>query len=310
MYTRANKYDDVTAQDTEEIFQQIYDLGVGPTQTQLSVSPTISQIDLVQSNADRLNASSRRTDKLQGKMTESFKQARQYLAEAQSVLHVPSSRHVTPSRVSEDSTLVDQMISSPPAVPALDISFPNFHGLPTPRERKLTTCDDSTNRQFYVTVAPRLLSYHPSRMHNQKTHSSETARLLTDTSTPRETKKEAPRENATDNAPKENPAVNSTSTLKDLKLQLELIISYSPNKTIMDWVSENLNLIKHGNGTTPRYRLILKALVKELKGSNRQGGCYWPHQSFSIPWTDMGRCDSRFGHRFSQWGFTAFGTVN
>ena len=157
-------------------------------------------------------------------MTESFKQARESLAEAQSVLHALSPRHMTLSRVSEESTLVDQMISSPPAVPALDISSPDFHGLPTLLERELTTSDDSTNRQPYVAVAPRLLSYHPSRMHNQRTHSSETARLLTDTSTPKETKREAPRENATDNVPKENPAVNSTSTLKDLKLQLKLII--------------------------------------------------------------------------------------
>ena len=171
---------------------------------------------------------------------------------------------MTLSRVSEDSTLVDQMISSPPAVPALDISSRDFHGLPTPRERELTTSDDSTNRKLYVTVALRLFSCHPSRMHNQRTHSAETAHLLIDTSTPRGIKKEARRENATDNAPKENLAVNSTSTLKDLKLELELIIPYSPNKTIIDWVSENLNLIKHGNGSTLRDCLILKALVKEL----------------------------------------------
>ena len=36
----------------------------------------------------------------------------------------------------------------------------------------------------------------------------------------------------------------------------------------MDWVSNKLNLIKYGNGTTPRYRLISKALVKELKESD------------------------------------------
>ena len=47
MSTRANKYGDVTAHDTEEIFQQIYDSGVDPTQTQLSDPPTTSQIDLV-----------------------------------------------------------------------------------------------------------------------------------------------------------------------------------------------------------------------------------------------------------------------
>ena len=157
MSAPANKYGDVTAQNTEEIFQQIYDSGVGPTQIQLSDPLTTSQIDLVQSNADRLNASRRRTDELRGKMTESFKQARQSLAEAQSVLHAPSPRHVTPSRVSEDSTLVDQMISSSPAVLALDISFPDFHGLPTPRERGLTTCDDSTNTTLCYCRTPTSL---------------------------------------------------------------------------------------------------------------------------------------------------------
>ena len=259
--TRNRKYGD-QAQSCDDT---CLDSGMGPTQSQALDALEERQAAYEQrqlSFEERFNASQERTRALRRQAEESYRRARQQYDESQAALR--SSQEPTPTQYAQHHSLPEEPPSSPPAVPPLEIipSFPEFRNLPTPAGIDLTTSEDSTVRQPHVTIAPHMISHHPRRAHNQKTHTSETARLIPDASTPKEVKK--------DKSVGREPETNftNTPTLKDLKLQLELIIPYTANKTIMDWVSENLNIIKHGDGTTPHDRLILKALIKELKESD------------------------------------------